>query len=52
MALIFEPLIGFRPEETRTLHSTLDVPGFPSPFNGGPICQELLTSGQMVIRRN
>jgi hypothetical protein len=31
---------------------TLDFPGFPSPFNGGPICQELLTSGQIVWRRN
>jgi len=33
-------------------HWTLDFPGIPSPFNGGPICQELLTSGQMVIRRD
>ena len=33
-------------------HWTLDFPGFPSPFNGGPICQELLTSGQIVDRRN
>jgi hypothetical protein len=31
-------------------HWTLDGPGFSSPFNGGPICQELLTSGQIVIR--
>jgi hypothetical protein len=31
-------------------HWTLDVPGNPSPFNGGPICQELLTSGQLVER--
>jgi hypothetical protein len=31
---------------------TLDFPSFPSPFNGGPICQELLTSGQIVWRRN
>ena len=31
-------------------HWTLDVPGVPSPFNGGPICQELLTSGQIVVR--
>jgi hypothetical protein len=28
-------------------HWTLDGPGFSSPFNGGPICQELLTSGQI-----
>jgi hypothetical protein len=28
-------------------HWTLDSPGFVSPFNGGPICQELLTSGQI-----
>jgi hypothetical protein len=33
-------------------HWTLDFPGFPSPFNGGPICQELLTSGQVVARWN
>jgi hypothetical protein len=33
-------------------HWTLDVPGVTSPFNGGPICQELLTSGQIVARRN
>ncbi len=33
-------------------HWTLDVPGNPSPFNGGPICQELLTSGQIAYRRN
>jgi hypothetical protein len=35
-------------------HWTLEGPGpgFISPFNGGPICQELLTSGQIVIRRN
>lgn len=28
-------------------HWTLDVPGLRSPFNGGPICQELLDSGQI-----
>jgi hypothetical protein len=33
-------------------HWTLDAPGLPSPFNGGPICQELLTSGQIVARWN
>jgi hypothetical protein len=33
-------------------HWTLDVPGFPSRFNGGPICQELMTSGQVVVRWN
>ncbi len=33
-------------------HWTLDGPGFVSPFNGGPICQELLTSGQIVARWN
>jgi hypothetical protein len=35
-------------------HWTLESPdpGFTSPFNGGPICQELLTSGQIVIRWN
>ena len=33
-------------------HWTLDVPGLPSPFNGGPICQELMTSGQIVVRWN
>ncbi|TME48701.1 MAG: hypothetical protein E6I60_13390 [Chloroflexi bacterium] len=33
-------------------HWTLDFPGVPSPFNGGPICQELLSSGQIVFRRN
>jgi hypothetical protein len=33
-------------------HWTLDFPGAPSPFNGGPICQELLTSGQIVARWN
>ena len=31
-------------------HWTLDAPGFPSPYNGGPICQEILTSGQIVAR--
>ena len=31
---------------------TLDVPGVPSRFNGGPICQELMTSGQVVARWN
>jgi len=31
---------------------TLDVPGFPSPFNGGPICQELMVSGQIIVRWN
>ena len=30
-------------------HWTLDVPGQPSPFNGGPICQELMVSGQIVV---
>ncbi len=33
-------------------HWTLDFPGVVSPFNGGPICQELLSSGQIVFRRN
>ena len=33
-------------------HWTLDVPGLKSPFNGGPICQELMTSGQVVVRWN
>ena len=33
-------------------HWTLDAPPFLSPFNGGPICQELLTSGQIVARWN
>jgi hypothetical protein len=33
-------------------HWTLDVPGVPSPFNGGPICQELMRSGQVVVRWN
>jgi len=33
-------------------HWTLDVPGLPSPFNGGPICQELMKSGQVVVRWN
>jgi hypothetical protein len=38
-------------------HWTLDstpagLPGFVSPYNGGPICQELLTSGQIVARWN
>jgi len=33
-------------------HWTLDFPGVVSPFNGGPICQELLTSGQIVVRWN
>jgi hypothetical protein len=32
-------------------HWTLDVPGFASP-NGGPICQELLTSGRIVASWN
>ena len=32
-------------------HWTLDV-GIPSPFNGGPICQELLTSGQIIDRKS
>jgi hypothetical protein len=32
-------------------HWTLDVPGAASP-NGGPICQELLTSGRLVARWN
>ncbi len=31
---------------------TLDVPGVPSPFNGGPICQELIVSGQIIVRWN
>jgi hypothetical protein len=30
-------------------HWTLDVPGVVSPFNGGPICQELMVSGQIKI---
>ena len=29
-------------------HWTLDVPGLASPFNGGPICQELLSRGRIV----
>jgi hypothetical protein len=29
-------------------HWTLDLPGHPSPFNGGPICQERLTNGHIV----
>jgi hypothetical protein len=29
-------------------HWTLDAPGFASPFNGGPICQELLSRGRIV----
>ena len=33
-------------------HWTLDVPGVSSPFNGGPICQELMRSGQVVVRWN
>jgi hypothetical protein len=33
-------------------HWTLAVPGVPSPFNGGPICQELMVSGQIVVRWN
>ncbi|GAC1472913.1 MAG: hypothetical protein PVS3B2_00630 [Candidatus Dormibacteraceae bacterium] len=33
-------------------HWTLDLPGVPSPYNAGPICQELLTSGQIVARWN
>jgi hypothetical protein len=33
-------------------HWTLDVPGVVSPFNGGPICQELLVSGQIRINWN
>jgi hypothetical protein len=32
-------------------HWTLDVPGAASP-NGGPICQELLTSGRIEARWN
>jgi len=32
-------------------HWTLDVPGAASP-NGGPICQELLTSGRLEARWN
>ncbi|MEP6693016.1 MAG: hypothetical protein ABJB39_00050 [Chloroflexota bacterium] len=32
-------------------HWTLAVPGVPSP-RGGPICDELLTSGQIAIRWN
>jgi hypothetical protein len=31
-------------------HWTLDLPGFPSPFNGGPICQEILTRGHITVR--
>ena len=31
-------------------HWTLDVPGAPSPYNGGPLCQELLVSGQIRVR--
>lgn len=31
---------------------TLEIPGFPSPFNGGPICQEVLTSGQIHQRKS
>lgn len=31
---------------------TLDVPGVVSPFNGGPICQELMVSGQIIVRWN
>jgi len=31
-------------------HWTLDVPGVVSPFNGGPICQELMVSGQIRTR--
>ena len=34
----------------RVGHWTLDFPGITSPFNGGPICQELLTSGQITVR--
>ncbi len=30
---------------------TLDIPGAKSP-NGGPLCQELLTSGRIVARWN
>jgi hypothetical protein len=33
-------------------HWTLDVPGVVSPFNGGPICQELMVSGQISVRWN
>jgi hypothetical protein len=33
-------------------HWTLDVPGVVSPFNGGPICQELMVSGQIIVRWN
>ena len=29
---------------------TLDVPGAVSQFNGGPICQELMVSGQISVR--
>ena len=32
-------------------HWTLDVPGFPSP-SGGPICVELVTSGQIAVSWN
>ena len=31
-------------------HWTLDVPGVKSQFNGGPICQELMVSGQVFVR--
>jgi hypothetical protein len=31
-------------------HWTLDVPGQVSQFNGGPICQELMVSGQVFVR--
>ena len=33
-------------------HWTLDIPGVVSPFNDGPICQELLVSGQIRVRWN
>ena len=33
-------------------HWTLDFPGATSPVNGGPKCQELLISGQIVARWN
>jgi hypothetical protein len=33
-------------------HWTLDFPGAVSPVNGGPICQELLTSGRIVASWN
>ena len=33
-------------------HWTLDLPGAPSPYNGGPLCQELLVSGQIRVRWN